>query len=75
MNEFDWIPTPIRDVLRDGINYKIVPAMKNNLSRWWNGLSQTEKDRLINQISRYADEIEREINSATITARVTSPTP
>lgn len=75
MNEFDWIPTPIRDVLRDDINYKIVPAMKNKLSGWWNGLSQTEKDRLINQISRYADDIVRETNSATITVRVTSPTP
>jgi hypothetical protein len=70
MNELDWIPSEIKNLLRDRINDDVVPAIKNLAQRSWANISQAEKDEILAKGNSFFTNLVTEINKASLTVTV-----
>ena len=70
-----WIPSEIRTELKDGVNDKIVPALRTMVTNLWNNTPQTQKDELIQAMRNDINGLESMINSSSPTLRrkISSP--
>lgn len=62
LNELSWIPSEIRTKIKNGINDKIIPAMKDLSLILYNKLSSEQKTYLLNDIDIVCDNIANEMN-------------
>jgi hypothetical protein len=73
MNEFDWIPSEVKDLLRDRINVDVIPALRTMTQRSWNSVS--DKTLALEELDNFFKKFVDEINKANITLSTGSPSP
>jgi hypothetical protein len=73
MNELDWIPSEIKNLLRDRINDDVIPAMKTMAQRSWDSISTSEKTKILDKGNSFFTNLVTEINRANIEVSTGSP--
>lgn len=61
LNEFSWIPTDVLKKIKDGINDKIIPAMKDSAVIVYDKIPQSEKIKAIGDIDIICDNIAKKM--------------
>lgn len=75
LNEMTFIPLEIRTKLKDKVNDAFIPSLAGLMSRWWNSLSQADKDKLLLKIDTYFANAVSEIDKADLSVIIKSPAP
>lgn len=71
LNELSWIPTEVRTKIKDGINDKVIPAMKDLSLFLYEKLSSEQKTLLLNDIDIVCNNIANEIKKNKDTMNIT----
>ena len=64
INELSWIPSEVRELLRNKINFEIIPALTNLSNSSWNALSSTEKTDLLGIMTSDMDNLKTILESS-----------
>lgn len=61
LNELSWIPSVILKKFKDGVNDKIIPAMRDSALIIYDKIPESEKTKFINDIDIIFDNIAKKI--------------